>query len=141
MKNIFNILLLVPFLALAFACAKEDGAKIGVLEVNPNNISGNWSLKEMNNKPLPEGLFMDLEIIRRDKKFSYTENISGSETVQTKKTGRFDLTEDGVISLLYDSSMSQYGKSYKIVELEPDKMVWVCQDGSEEVFTFVRTEK
>ena len=139
MRKFLKIALMVSFMALAFACAKDEPA-VPAMEVTPNNISGTWKLQEINGTPVADGLFMYLELIRRDKKFAFHENISGSQTVVNHRTGRFDIFEGDVITFLYDGSMSEYGKKYQITELTENKMVWVREDDKDEISVYVRCE-
>lgn len=138
MKNIFKTLS-VLFVALSLiGCSKEGKINSDELPVTSDNISGTWKLSTIDSEPLPDGLYMYLELIRRDKKFSFYENISGSINGRpVQKTGRFDFFGDRIISFLYDNSMSSYGKKYEIVSLSEDRMIWV-REGDGEVSVYVR---
>lgn len=140
MKNIFKTLSIVFVILSLAACTKETTVSDNQLPVTSDNISGTWQLSEFNGSPLADGLYMYLELVRRDRKFSFYENISGSENVTVPKSGRFDFFGDRVISFLYDNSMSSYGKKYEIVSLTKDRMVWVRQDNKDEVSVYVRCE-
>lgn len=140
MKNIFKTLSVIFVTLSLIACTKEPHKSDNELPVTSDNISGTWELSEISGEPLADGLFMYLELVRRDKVFSFYENISGSHNVTVHKSGHFDFFGERVISFLYDNSISSYGKRYEIISLTEDKMVWVREDNRDEVSVYVRCE-
>lgn len=138
MRRFLKIALMALLLAAGTACTKEENKTSQYLDVTSNNIAGTWTLSEWNGEPLADGLFMYIELIRRDRKFAFYENMTGTSNVTTKKTGYFDLFDEDVITFLYDNSQTQYGKRYIISELTADRMVWTMEDNPDEVSVYIR---
>lgn len=141
MKHLLKIAFALVLLSVPFACTKEEAQVSPFLEVTTNNISGTWTLSEWNGKPLSEGLFFYIEIVRRDKLFTTYENITGSSTVTVTRTGRYDLYDGDIITGIYDNSLNEYWMhKYVISELTGDRMVWTATDDPDEVMVYVRCD-
>ncbi len=140
MKPILKIALFATIIA-CISCTKDTEPQVTYKNVTPDSISGAWQLKELYGQPLADGLFMYVELTRRDKLFTIYENMNGTGEVTVVYTGRYDLYEDNVINGIYDNMIYEYwDHSYTISELTDDRMVWTATDDPEEVQVYVKVD-
>lgn len=123
-----------------YSCSENNAAEeVVYLPVTANNISGTWQLSEQSGAPLADGLYVYLDIVRRDTEFTLYDNIGTFMT--DVKTGVYSVdTQTGTISGKYDHSLGDWAHSYVISELTADRMVWTAEDDPEEVSVYVRID-
>ena len=142
MKKFFSLIASVSALViLAVSCGEKEPV-IEYLEVNKNNISGTWSLKEWNGAALKEGSFLRMELIRDDGTFRITENLDSFEDIPRVVTGRYSQENyddlGAVISGDYDHDSGFWTHSYVIRDLTSLSMTWIAVDDENFVQVFER---
>lgn len=142
MKRFLSIIAsLAAFLSIAASCTEKEPV-IEYLEVNKNNISGVWALKEWNGAPLMEGTSLTVELKRDDATFTITGNLDSFGDLPRIVTGRYSLeTFDDlgtVISGDYDHDSGFWSHSYMIRDLTSSSMTWIAVDDENFVQVFER---
>lgn len=97
------------------------------LEVTPNNISGVWQLVDVNGATLPDGAYLYVEYIRKDKKFviyqkfdsMYPRRITGTYSIENDKK------KGAILSGVYDYGNGKWNNRYIVSELYEDELVLV----------------
>lgn len=140
-----KILTFISIIALAFtfmSCEKEQNdAQPQQLEVNANNISGQWELVQWNGNPLAEGTYVYLDIVRNDKTYTMYQNMDSFSNVPHVITGSYYLSTDGaVIRGSYDHDLGEWSHRYIIQSLTANEMFWVATDDLSFTQKFVRVE-
>ena len=141
MKNIKSIIL-AAICILAFAsCKKQDPAEV-YLEVNRNNISGNWELSTWNGRPLEEGSYFKITLVRNDGTFTIIQNLDAFPESPREITGRYDLADDPalgtVISGIYDHDAGRWSHDYIVSALTSTSMTWTAVDDASFIQVFTR---
>ena len=141
----FTLLLLAVASLMAVSCEKPDPAPVvEYLEVNANNISGNWQLKEWNGNALTGDTYVYLNIVRNDKTYTMYQNLDSFSELPHVVTGRYNLDTDPVLGAIirgnYDYDSGDWAHRYIIKNLTKDSMVWIAKDNAEFVQHFVRIE-
>lgn len=146
-KLIKTILVYFSFLGVfaSASCTKEPVNEEPVyLEVNANNISGNWSLAAWNGSELKEGTFMYVNFVRNDKTFTIWSNMDSFSDIPHKSTGEFSIVEDeefgAVIMGKYDYDSGFWSHDYVVMDLTDSEMTWVAKDNPDFIQHFVRVE-
>lgn len=140
-----SLLLVAAAMTIAVSCEKQELPSQPVyLEVNANNISGQWELSEWNGAPLAEGTYVYLDIVRNDKKYTMYQNLDSFADVPHIVSGTFNLDTDPVIGTVirgnYDHDAGDWAHRYIIRQLTASSMVWVAKDDPEFVQLFVRVD-
>ena len=129
-----KILILLSIIAIAVvSCEKnpmrEDPPQ---LEVNANNISGQWELVEWNGENLTEGTYVYLDIVRNDKTYTMNQNMDSFSNVPHVVTGSYRLSTDeelgAIIRGTYDHDSGEWSHRYIIQSLTANEMFWVAKD-------------
>lgn len=129
-----KILILLSIIAIAVvSCEKnpmrEDPPQ---LEVNANNISGQWELVEWNGENLTEGTYVYLDIVRNDKTYTMYQNMDSFSNVPHVVTGSYRLSTDeelgAIIRGTYDHDSGEWSHRYIIQSLTANEMFWVAKD-------------
>ena len=129
-----KILILLSIIAIAVvSCEKnpmrEDPPQ---LEVNANNISGQWELVEWNGENLTEGTYVYLDIVRNDKTYTMYQNLDSFSNVPHVITGSYRLSTDeelgAIIRGTYDHDSGEWSHRYIIQSLTANEMFWVAKD-------------
>lgn len=147
MNNIIKRILICAVCAVAMAsCAsKADTEPQPVyLEVNANNISGNWQLVEWNGAPLNGSTYMYVKFVRNEKAFEMWANMDSFTDVPHYSTGEFSISTDpefgAVIQGKYDYQAGFWSHDYIVNDLTEESMIWVARDDQNFVQKFVRVE-
>jgi hypothetical protein len=145
MKKILILLSIITMSAVS--CGKiimtepEDAPQ---LEVNANNISGQWQLVEWNGEYLAEGTYVYLDIVRNDKTYTMYQNMDSFSNVPHVITGSYFLSTDvelgAVIRGSYDHDSGEWAHRYIIKSLTANEMLWVATDDLSFTQKFVRVE-
>ena len=102
------------------------------LEVNANNISGQWELVEWNGISLTEGTYVYLDIVRNDKTYTMYQNLDSFSNVPHVVTGSYRLSTDeelgAIIRGTYDHDSGEWSHRYIIKSLTANEMFWVATD-------------
>lgn len=141
------MLMLLASVVLTFAvsCEKHDAEpQIEYLEVNANNLSGQWELTEWNGAPLKEGTYVYLDIIRKDKKYVMYQNLDSYADVPHTVTGSFNIDTDPMLGAVirgnYDHDSGDWAHRYIVKELTKESMLWIAKDNPEFVQRYTRIE-
>ena len=143
-----KILTLISVIALAFAassCEKvDDNPQPQQLEVNANNISGQWQLVEWNGEYLAEGTYVYLDIVRNDKTYTMYQNMDSFTNVPHVLTGSYNLYTDVEMGTIirgnYDHDSGEWSHRYIIMSLTANEMFWVATDDLSFSQKFVRVD-
>ena len=140
-----KILTLISILAMAIFGASCEKAQINdlplQLEVNANNISGQWKLVDWNGSNLTD---VYLDIVRNDKTYTMYQNMDSFSNVPHVLTGSYHLSTDvelgAVIRGTYDHDSGEWAHRYIIKSLTSHEMEWVATDDSNFTQTFIRVD-
>ena len=130
-------LMLVLVLA---SCTRDEETAPQQLEVTPNNISGIWTLSEVNGEQLPDGLYCYIEFVRRDR--TYTMYQKFDSMYPRRLTGSYEITKDDykgyILSGKYDYGTGDWNNSYIVTELYEESMLLTADAQSGDVCKYVR---
>lgn len=143
-----KILILLSIIAMtAVSCGKiiiTEPEEAPQLEVNANNISGQWELAEWNGTRLSEGTYVYLDIVRNDKTYIMYQNMDSFGNVPHVITGSYFLSTDvelgAVIRGSYDHDSGEWAHRYIIESLTANEMLWVATDDMSFSQKFVRVD-
>ena len=141
-----KILILLSIIAIAAVSCEKDSMpeEAPQLEVNANNISGQWELVEWNGISLTEGTYVYLDIVRNDKTYTMYQNMDSFSNVPHVLTGSYHLSTDvelgAVIRGTYDHDSGEWAHRYIIKSLTSHEMEWVATDDSDFTQTFIRVD-
>lgn len=147
MNNIIKrILICAAAVAAILSCtSKDDSQPLPVyLEVNANNISGNWQLVEWKGEELNEMTYMYIQFVRNDKTFRMWANMDSFTDVPHYSTGEFSISTDeeygALIQGKYDYQAGFWSHEYVVNDLTEDSMIWVAKDDPQFIQKFVRVD-
>lgn len=141
-----KILILLSIIAIAAVSCEKDSMpeEAPQLEVNANNISGQWELVEWNGISLTEGTYVYLDIVRNDKTYTMYQNLDSFSNVPHVVTGSYRLSTDeelgAIIRGTYDHDSGEWSHRYIIKSLTANEMLWVATDDMSFSQKFVRVE-
>ena len=141
-----KILILLSIITLAaVSCDKTPmPEEAPQLEVNANNISGQWELVEWNGSNLTEGTYVYLDIVRNDKTYTMYQNMDSFNNVPHVLTGSYHLSTDvelgAIIRGTYDHDSGEWSHRYIIKSLTANEMLWVATDDLSFSQKFVRID-
>lgn len=114
------------------------------LEVNANNISGQWELIQWNEAGLAEGTYVYLDIVRNDRTYTMYQNLDSFSNVPHVVTGSYYIETDpelgAVIRGSYDHDGGDWAHRYVVKSLTADEMVWLAKDDNTFLQVFHRVE-
>ena len=145
MKRILNfMMLLASFAAVSCELVDDGGDQELLLEVNANNISGQWQLILWNDAFLNEGTYVYIDIVRNDRTYTMYQNIDSFKDVPHKVTGSYYLEIDPAVGALirgnYDHDSGDWAHRYIITDLTNSKMTWTAKDDPTFVQIWSRVE-
>lgn len=139
MKRFLKKMALMLVLVLA-SCTRDEETAPQQLEVTPNNISGIWTLSEVNGEQLPDGLYCYIEFVRRDR--IYTMYQKFDSMYPRRLTGSYEITKDEykgyILSGKYDYGTGDWNNSYIVTELYEGSMLLTADAQSGDVCKYVR---
>lgn len=141
-----KILILLSIIAIAAVSCEKDSMpeEAPQLEVNANNISGQWELVEWNGDNLTEGTYVYLDIVRNDRTYTMYQNMDSFSNVPHVITGSYRLSTDeelgAIIRGTYDHDSGEWSHRYIIKSLTANEMLWVATDDMSFSQKFVRVE-
>ncbi|MBR5862598.1 MAG: lipocalin family protein [Bacteroidales bacterium] len=139
-----KILILLSIITLAaVSCEKAPMLEVDPqLEVNYNNISGQWTLVEWNGSNMAEGTYVYLDIVRNDKTYTMYQNMDSFTNVPHILTGSYQLSTDvelgAIIRGAYDHDSGEWAHRYIVKSLTANEMLWVATDDLSFTQKFVR---
>ena len=133
-----RLLFILPLILLSLVSCRKDEPLPEQLEVNRNNISGQWELVEWNGNNLEEGSFFRIELVRNDATFTIWQNFDAFPSLSREITGTYALRTDDsfrtVITGKYDHDAGMWVHEYIVESLTSDTMVWKAADD----FSFIQ---
>ena len=138
--------LIACFMVSLFAasCEKDMEPKVVYLEVNANNISGQWELSEWNGAGLMDGTYVYLDIVRNDRTYTMYQNLDSFLNVPHTVTGSYFLETDPELGAIirgnYDHDSRDWAHRYIIKDLTATEMTWIAKDDESFVQKFVRID-
>lgn len=134
-------------LAAAFSSCEQvldGGDEELLLEVNANNISGQWQLSEWNGGPLNEGTYVYIDIVRNDRTYTLYQNVDSFNDVPHKITGSYYLETDPAVGAVirgnYDHDSGDWAYRYIITDLTHNQMTWTAKSDSSFVQVWHRVD-
>ena len=133
MKRILNLIMfLSAFAAVSCELVEDGGIQEPLLEVNANNISGQWQLMRWNENTLNDDTYVYIDIVRNDRTYTMYQNIDSFKDVPHKVTGSYYLEVDPAIGAVirgsYDHDSGDWAHRYVITDLTRSHMVWTAKD-------------
>ena len=133
MKRILNLIMfLSAFAAVSCELVEDGGIQEPLLEVNANNISGQWQLKQWNENTLNDDTYVYIDIVRNDRTYTMYQNIDSFKDVSHRITGSYYIEVDPAIGAVirgnYDHDSGDWAHRYIITDLTRSKMVWTAKD-------------
>ena len=133
MKRILNLIMfLSAFAAVSCELVEDGGIQEPLLEVNANNISGQWQLKQWNENTLNDDTYVYIDIVRNDRTYTMYQNIDSFKDVPHRITGSYYIEVDPAIGAVirgnYDHDSGDWAHRYIITDLSRTKMVWTAKD-------------
>lgn len=141
-----KILILLSIIAIAAVSCEKDSMpeEAPQLEVNANNISGQWELVEWNGISLTDGTYVYLDIVRNDKTYTMYQNLDSFSNVPHVVTGSYRLSTDeelgAIIRGTYDHDSGEWSHRYIIKSLTANEMLWVATDDHSFSQKFIRVD-
>lgn len=129
-----KILILLSIIAIAVVSCEKNPMREEPpqLEVNANNISGQWELVQWNGEYLTEGTYVYLDIVRNDRTYTMYQNMDSFSNVPHVITGSYRLSTDeelgAIIRGTYDHDSGEWSHRYIIQSLTANEMFWVAKD-------------
>ena len=123
---------LSAFAAVSCELVEDGGIQEPLLEVNANNISGQWQLKQWNENTLNDDTYVYIDIVRNDRTYTMYQNIDSFKDVPHRITGSYYIEVDPAIGAVirgnYDHDSGDWAHRYIITDLTRSKMVWTAKD-------------
>ena len=141
-----KILILLSIIAIAAVSCEKDSMpeEAPQLEVNANNISGQWELVEWNGSPLNSDTYFYVDFIRKDREFVIYQNFDSIGDLPHKVEGNYNIEIDIELGAIlvgnykYDGGM--WSHDYEVNNLTKDSMEWVAVDDPSFTQKFERCE-
>lgn len=143
--NIVKTILAVALAAMTMvSCDKNDQSEPAEiqLEVNANNISGNWELVKWNESELEDGTYVYINFVRNDKTYTMYQNFDSFSNVPHVVSGSYYIDTDPELGAIirgnYDHDSGDWTHRYIVKSLTATKMVFVAKDDATFVQEFAR---
>lgn len=142
----FLICFILPAALILNSCDESASEPvIEYLEVNANNISGNWKLQDWNGSSLAEGTQMYIRFVRNDQTYCMWQTMDSFNDIPHIVTGEFNITTDvefgAIINGRYDNDEGLWQHRYSITDLTATQMTWTAVDDPQFVQIFVRVDE
>lgn len=141
-----SILASVIIAAMMFsACSKQVTPTVEYLEVNANNISGNWKLDKWNGSDMASGTYMYVKFVRNGTTFDMWQNMDSFSNIPHYSFGNFNILIDEergayIIGEYLPQDTGFWKHNYLVKDLTKDTMTWVAMDDENFVQHFVRVD-
>ena len=143
--NIVKTIRAVALAAMTMVpCDKNDQSEPAEnqLEVNANNISGNWELVKWNESELEDGTYVYINFVRNDKTYTMYQNFDSFSNVPHVVSGSYYIDTDPELGAIirgnYDHDSGDWAHRYIVKSLTATKMVFVAKDDATFVQEFAR---
>lgn len=126
------------------SCEKVEKDTIVYLEVNANNISGQWKLVEWNGAELTADTYVYLDIVRNSKTYTMYQNVDSFDNVPHVVTGSYSLEADPELGAIirgnYDYDSGDWAHRYIVKNLTATEMIWVAKDDEDFIQKYRRVD-
>lgn len=143
--NIVKTILAVALAAMTMvSCDKKDQSEPvePQLEVNANNISGNWELIKWNESELEDGTYVYINFVRNGKTYTMYQNFDSFSNVPHVVSGSYYIDTDPELGAIirgnYDHDSGDWAHRYIVKSLTATKMVFVAKDDATFIQEFAR---
>ena len=143
--NIVKTMLAVALAAMAMvSCNKNDQSEPAELqlEVNANNISGNWELVKWNESELEDGTYVYINFVRNGKTYTMYQNLDSFSNVPHVVSGSYYIDTDPELGAIirgnYDHDSGDWAHRYIVKSLTATKMIFVAKDDATFIQEFAR---
>lgn len=140
-----KLMRIITALAASFmmlSCANKETPTVEYLDVNANNLAGNWQQVEWRGSELVESSYFYMTIVRKDQLFTFYQNVDSMSDMPHVITGRFNLETDPELGAIilgeYDYVGAFWSHRYIVKDLTADTMTWIAVDDPTEIKKFVR---
>ena len=126
------------------SCNKNDQSEPTEpqLEVNANNISGNWELVKWNESELEDGTYVYINFVRNGKTYTMYQNLDSFSDVPHVVSGSYYIDTDPELGAIirgnYDHDSGDWAHRYIVKSLTATKMVFVAKDDKTFIQEFAR---
>lgn len=138
------MLVAAAFAAMSCESVLDGGDAEQRLEVNTNNISGQWELMTWNGEFLNEATYVYIDIVRNDRTYTMYQNIDSFSDVPHRITGSYYLENDPEIGAVirgnYDHDSGDWAHRYIITDLTQGQMTWTAKDNPEYIQVWHRID-
>lgn len=139
-----SLLLLTGCMLLTTSCSKdEEEPREPQLEVNYNNISGDWQLIRWDDHALADSAYLYISFDRRKHTFVMHDRLSSMYDHTTTGTYTLTLDEETNLTTLsgeYDHGVGEWNKQYTVSSLTAKEMLLTSQTEPAETQLFRRKE-
>ena len=140
MKTLLKAMAFMLVLFGFVACTPDEDLTPQQLEVTPNNVSGIWTLAEVNGESLPDSLYCYIQFVRRDRTFTMYQKFDSM--YPRRLTGSFSITKDDykgyILDGKYDYGVGNWNNSYVVTELYEESMILTVDSENGDVCKYVR---
>ena len=143
--NIVKTMLAVALAAMTMvSCNKNDQSEPAELqlEVNANNISGNWELVKWNESELEDGTYVYINFVRNGKTYTMYQNLDSFSNVPHVVSGSYYIDTDPELGAIirgnYDHDSGDWAHRYIVKSLTATKMIFVAKDDATFIQEFAR---
>lgn len=126
------------------SCNKNDQSEPAELqlEVNANNISGNWELVKWNESELEDGTYVYINFVRNGKTYTMYQNLDSFSNVPHVVSGSYYIDTDPELGAIirgnYDHDSGDWAHRYIVKSLTATKMIFVAKDDATFIQEFAR---
>lgn len=141
MKKLLSSIFFLSLLAVLFTGCKDDEIepKVVNLPINYANISGEWHLVSWCGEQIPDGIYFNIYLDRRDHEFSIRQNLNSMYEQNLTGSYSLDLQDDDetyILSGLYSYGKGSWSHSYIVCAISEDGLLsLVAVDDDTEIAT------
>ena len=142
MKLMRFITVFAASVLMLMSCTNKETPTVEYLDVNANNLAGNWEQVEWRGSELVESSYFYMTIVRKDQLFTFYQNVDSMSDMPHVITGRFNIETDPELGAIilgeYDYVGEFWSHKYIVKDLTADTMTWIAVDDPTEIKKFVR---
>ena len=142
MKLMRIITVFAASVMMMLSCTNKETPTVEYLDVNANNLAGNWEQVEWRGAELVESSYFYMTIVRKEQLFTFYQNVDSMSDMPHVITGRFNIETDPELGAIilgeYDYVGEFWSHKYVVKDLTADTMTWIAVDDPAETKKFVR---
>lgn len=146
MKKFLYSILFFSIVAFGFTACDDDEVepKIENLPINYANVSGEWQLISWRGEQMPDGVYFNINLDRRDHLFTIRQNINSMYEQELTGSYSLDLQDDEetyVLSGYYSYGKGKWLHDYIVSSISVDgRLSLVAEDDDTEVAILQKKE-